>query len=226
MSNTLLNSAQALDSALADTVMTTLCEAVAERGKATLVVSGGSTPKALFNLLSTKAGPWDAITVTLADERWVGLDHEDSNEAMVRRELLKDQAASATFLSLTPAFPDSESNIGQVCEQLEQLPPYDLVLLGMGGDMHTASLFPCAAELAVGLSTGAPALMTHPTSAPHSRVSQSLARLLKTRRGIVHIVGESKLDVLAAARATSDPTIAPISAFVEPAGPFEVWASR
>ncbi len=226
MYKTLLDTPQALDAALADTVMTTLCDAVAERGTATLVVSGGSTPKALFNLLSGRPGPWDAITVTLADERWVANDHSDSNEAMVRRELLKDHAASATFLSLTPAYPDLESNIASVCEQLAQLPQYDVVLLGMGDDMHTASLFPCAAELTEGLTTAAPALCTQPSSAPHARISQTFKRLMATRRGIVHIVGERKLKVLASAKEMSDPRLAPISAFIEPSGSFEIWASH
>lgn len=226
MSETLYDTTQALDIALADTVMNTLWEGVAERGTATLVVSGGSTPKGLFNLLSARPGPWDAITITLADERWVPLDHKDSNEAMVRRELLRDQAATATFVSLTPTYPNVDKNIVRVCEQLDKLPHYDLVLLGMGGDMHTASLFPCSPELGEGMSTQAPALMTRPTSAPHARVSQSLTRLLATRRGIVHLVGEGKLEVLASAQAVSDPMAAPISAFIQPAGPFEIWASR
>lgn len=212
-----------LDQALATAVTQRLEEDIRHLDHATLVVSGGSTPKGLFRILSGTPIPWDRVTVLLADERWVPLDHADSNEAMVRRELLQDRAASAALISLIPRYPDPVANLTTVSARLNALEPFSAVILGMGGDSHTASLFPCCAELETGLITPAPVLMTHPTTAPHARVSLSRSRLLKTRSGFIHIVGESKLAVLHEAAQHSDPMTHPIAAFLKPPRPFDVW---
>ena len=226
MPDILHNTSESLGVALANSVITTLKAAVAERGEATLVVSGGNTPRALFNRLSGMTAPWEAVTIVLADERWVDSNSSDSNEGMVRRELLTGRAAKATLLSLIPRYPNQDQNLASVRQQLAQLPRYDLVILGMGGDLHTASLFPCAPEITEGLVTKEPVLVTHPRTAPYTRVSQSLQRLTATRRGIVHIVGERKITALNEARTSTNPAVAPISAFIPPQGSFEVWASR
>ena len=223
MSDHQFNSPAELDQALADTLITALSAAVAERGSASLVVSGGSTPKGLFAALSTADLPWSKITVLLADERWVPNDHADSNERMVKEVLLQGAAANAGFISLTPAYPDTEANLAEVRAALAAIDTFDIVILGMGGDMHTASLFPCCNEVNDGLTTSDAVLMTHPTSAPHARVTLSRQRLSNTRRGLVHIVGDDKWQVLAVARATDNEAAAPIGAFVEPKGDFEVW---
>jgi len=212
-----------LDQALATAVVRRLEEDIRHLDRATLVVSGGSTPKGLFRILSNTAIAWEQVTVLLADERWVPLDHADSNEAMVRRELLQDRAASAALISLIPRYPDAVANLATVSARLNALDPFSAVILGMGGDSHTASLFPCCAELETGLTTPAPVLMTHPTTAPHARVSLSRTRLQKTRAGFIHIVGESKLAVLQDAAQHSDPMTHPIAAFLKPPRSFEVW---
>lgn len=87
----------ALETQLADRIANQLQEAVDARGKASLVVSGGSTPLKLFELLSKKAIDWNDVYITLADERWVDNDHSDSNERLVRNNLLQNRAASAKF---------------------------------------------------------------------------------------------------------------------------------
>lgn len=212
-----------LDAALSRHIAAQLSADIEHYGQASLVVSGGSTPAGLFRGLSETAIDWARVSVLLADERWVGLDHADSNEAMVRTHLLTGHAAAARFISLIPAYPDQMENLEIVTKQLAALQTFSVVVLGMGGDMHTASLFPCCPEIESGLETDSPVLMTHPVMAPHARISLSRKRLLDTRVGVVHIVGDNKWSVLESARSIQDPKVAPVSAFLPPAGGFEVW---
>ena len=190
---------QALAETLAHDVASTLSAAVATRGVASLVVSGGSTPRPFFAALASKDLPWDKVWVTLADERWVPADRESSNEALVREHLLVGPAARARFVGLWKDSPTPED--GQtLCEQaLTTVPrPFDVLVLGMGGDGHTASLFPDAAELAAGLdlSNGALCLPVRPPEAPHPRMSLTLAALVASRQVILHITGADKRQVL------------------------------
>ena len=211
-----------LDQALATHVASRLQQGIAERGTAHLVVSGGSTPIKLFSILADADIEWDRVVVLLADERWVPVDHEDSNERLVRETLLIGKAKSAHFLSLLPTPGDEITNIAGLSTLLGSLPRFDVVLLGMGEDAHTASLFPCAAALREGLTTVQGALVTRPRHAPHQRVSMSKHRLQATEHGVIHIVGEKKKAVLELARKSEDEMRYPISAFLGPAG-FDCW---
>ena len=202
-----------LDEALATQVASWLEQGIAERGSGYLVVSGGSTPKPLFSLLSRKTIDWRRVVIMLADERWVPADHDDRNEQMVRSTLLQGPAAEADFLSLIPTPDDSIANVAGLSTLLGSLPTFDVVLLGMGEDAHTASLFPCASEIKEGLSTREGALMTCPKNAPHKRISLSKHRLQNTRHGVVHIVGERKKRVYEAACRSEDERLFPVYAF-------------
>lgn len=223
MSDHHLESPADLDKALATAVSNQLSAAIDARGSATLVVSGGSTPKGLFALLSDVPLNWEQVTVLLADERWVPTDHQDSNERMVRERLLQGRAQGARFVSLVPHYPDQAASLKVVKQQLTEMPTFDVVILGMGGDSHTASLFPCSTEVTEGLTTTEPALVTHPKTAPHARVSLSRRRLSDTRYGCVHIVGADKLDVINNAQQADALEQAPIAAFLPPNDAFEVW---
>lgn len=223
MSEFLYPSPAELDIALATAVARALSAAVTNKGAATLVVSGGSTPKGLFSQLAALPLEWSKITVLLADERWVPTDHPDSNEKMVRALLLGDKAVSANFISLVADFPNETLNLQRVSNTLLGIDEFDVVILGMGGDGHTASLFPCCKEIAEGLSTTDPALMTHPETAPHARVTLSRNRLLQATMGLVHIVGGDKFEVLQRAQSADSLHQAPISAFIPPRGSFDVW---
>ena len=211
-----------LDQALATHVASRLQQGIAERGTAHLVVSGGSTPIKLFSILADADIEWDRVVVLLADERWVPVDHEDSNERLVRETLLIGKAKSAQFLSLLPTPDDEITNIAGLSTLLGSLPRFDVVLLGMGEDAHTASLFPCAAALREGLTTAQGALITRPRNAPHQRVSMSKQRLQATDHGVIHIVGARKKAVLERARKSEDEMRFPISAFLGPSG-FDCW---
>lgn len=213
---------ETLDQALAVRVMSSLQRGIAQRGVAHLVVSGGSTPVNLFLILADADVDWSRVVVLLADERWVPVDHEDSNERLVRETLLTGKAHQAQFVSLLPTPGDEIANIAAVSTLLGTLPRFDMVLLGMGEDAHTASLFPCAAALREGLTTIQEALITRPDNAPHQRVTMSKQRLQDTEQGVIHIVGEKKQAVLELARKSDDEMRHPISAFLGPAG-FDCW---
>ena len=213
---------ESLDQALAAYVVSRLQQGITERGTAHLVVSGGSTPINLFSILADADVEWGRVVVLLADERWVQVDHEDSNERLVRHTLLTGKAKSAQFLSLLPSPDDEITNISGLTSLLRSLPRFDVVLLGMGEDAHTASLFPCSTALREGLTTEQGALVTRPRNAPHQRVSMSKRRLQATEHGVIHIVGERKKTVFELAKKSEDETRYPISAFLGPVG-FDCW---
>lgn len=213
----------ALDAALAMEVAERLQAAIVARDQASLVVSGGSTPLGLFQALAGCELAWHKVTVLLADERWVPHDHIDCNERMVREHLLTGPAQLANLVSLIDGYPDAAANLATVRQQLAAMGSFDVVILGMGLDGHTASLFPDAPELREGLQTPEPALMTSPQRAPHERISLSLQRLQNTRHGVVHIVGEDKMSVLEQALGSDDRLAYPILNFVTGATPFTVY---
>ncbi|RFA25319.1 6-phosphogluconolactonase [Alkalilimnicola ehrlichii] len=201
--------------ALANTLATTLRSALAARPRASLVVSGGSTPVPLFRALRKLDLEWARVDVTLADERWVAPEHPDSNERLIRTELLQEQASAARFVPLrTPEATPEEGT--KTCETAQEMieRPFDAVILGMGDDGHTASLFPLTPTLDEGLSltTVACCLPCRPTTAPHPRMTLTLRALLNTRNLILHIAGESKLATLQQALHEADTRTMPVRA--------------
>jgi 6-phosphogluconolactonase len=208
--------ARALNTDFTAKLVNLLQQAIATRGRAYLVVSGGRTPTALFNALSEADLPWQHVTILLADERFVAADAPDSNERLVKANLLTAKAAKAEFISLYAPAASAEEAIADVLPRISALPVFDAVILGMGEDGHTASLFPCSAELNAGLAADAPAILAvNPTTAPHQRISLSLPRILNTRQIFIHLVGQSKLEVLTKAQAGNDVTAMPIRAVLQ-----------
>jgi len=188
----------ALESELAQAITHALIKGIAERDSAVLVVSGGSTPLGLFRTLSKQDQVnWSKVTVTLADERWVPTLHDDSNHRLVAETLLQGPAAAADFLPLYTGAATPEDGCDDIAHTVSNLGTFDAVILGMGGDSHTASLFPNTPALSLGLdATSATAVLAvHPTTAPHPRISMSLARLLNTRNLILHFTGADKAEV-------------------------------
>jgi 6-phosphogluconolactonase len=188
----------ALDHALAGEIRVDLEEAIAARGMASLVVSGGRTPLSLFKSLSAEVVDWSRVWITLADERWVDPTSDVSNEHLVRKHLLTGRAASAHFIGLKNPSARVADGVEWTWRALGRIArPFDVVLLGMGDDGHTASLFPVSPGLAQALDTTAPpacVAMTAPIS-PEARISLNMASLLDSRRVILHIVGPTKWQV-------------------------------
>lgn len=195
--------ALALDHALVGEIRVDLQEAIEARGSASLVVSGGRTPANLFRLLGAESIDWSRVWVTLADERWVDTAAETSNERLVRESLLTGAAAKAHFVGLKSPSATVEQSLEWTWRALTRIArPYDVVLLGMGDDGHTASLFPESPGLAAAVdASAAPACVAmRAPSAPHDRISLNLAALLDARRLVLHIVGDGKWQVYLQAR--------------------------
>lgn len=200
--------AQALAQALSDAVCTRLKAAIDENGKASLVVSGGSTPAPVFAKLSVASLDWSKVAVTLADERWVAPGHPDSNESLVRNTLLVENAAAARFVPLYKESCLAEQALEPVADELAQMAtPFTAVILGMGGDGHTASLFPDAPENelaeAMSLDSADRVAIMRPPSVDQVRITLTRNCLLQAEHRFVHITGAQKKAVLTDALADS-----------------------
>ncbi len=188
-----------LDHRLAAAAAKALRAQLSARASALLAVSGGSTPKGMFAELSEQAIDWSKVTVTLVDERFVPPDHADSNERLVRENLIRGHAAAASFLPMV-----SDADIvtaAQACEQaLHRQLPCDVLILGMGADGHTASWFPDSNELDLVTDSTNPALVAAVTtpSSPHQRVTMTKTAVMQSEQIVLHITGADKRDVLEA----------------------------
>lgn len=208
---------------LAERVATELEVALRTRGRALLAVSGGSTPKRFFAELSKADVDWSAVDITLADERWVPATDERSNARLLREHLLVNAAAAARFLPLH--IEDQGPDAGAVL--LEQdfvgLLPIDVLVLGMGADGHTASLFPEGDQLDAALDPAGPRVLLpmHAPGAPEPRITFTLPVLAAARHLHLHIEGAAKQTVLREALARGELPIAKVLAACERA--VDVW---
>jgi 6-phosphogluconolactonase len=209
---------QALAAALAGEIKVDLEEAIPARGAGSLVVSGGRTPALMFRQLSEEKLDWTRVWVTLADERWVETTAEASNERFVRESLLIGPAAAAHFVGMKNPAPTPEAGADWATRALTRVPhPFDVVVLGMGDDGHTASLFPGSLALARALDPGAPpaCVAINALVAPHARVSLNLAALLDARRIVLHIEGDKKWEVYQRARTPGTAAEMPVRAILQ-----------
>ena len=209
---------QALCQKLSQRICATLQRAIAARGKASLVVSGGSTPVPLFAALSKISTEWDRIFITLADERWVETSDRESNEALVREHLLRNQAEGAHFHGLKNSHASAVDGEKECEEGLVLLPvPFDIVILGVGPDGHTASLFPGAARLcdALDMASGRLCMAITPLTAPHDRMTLTLPALLDSHQIYLHFSGKEKRDVYEKALGGDSVEEMPIRAVLE-----------
>jgi 6-phosphogluconolactonase len=183
-----------LATALAAGVGAALMHGVAANGAPRLVVSGGRTPICFFEALSHSEIAWGRVTILLADERWVPDTDPRSNAGLVRQHLLQNSASAARF---EPYF-DAALSVGQAAMKvagglMQNLAPLDAVILGLGNDGHTASLFPDAPELADALAENAPGAMAmHPPSQPEARLTLTPAPLSSAHFVALHIEGAQK----------------------------------
>lgn len=198
-----------LFAALASNCQAHLAKALADRGATTFMVSGGSTPAPLFEALSLSDLDWDNINVALVDERWVDKEHSASNEALIYRSLLINNAAKAPFTGMKTAAKSAAEGCPETEALYQALPrPFAISILGMGNDGHTASLFPHADGLAEALAEDNQQL-TAPIMAKQSevtgpnteRLTLTLNGLLQSERLIILLTGEEKLAVFRKAMA-------------------------
>src|SRR3984885_182132 len=207
--------AETVSRELATRIAATLGAAIGARGLASLVVSGGRSPVRMFEILRAEELDWSRVCVALADERWVDPTDPASNERLVRDVLLKERAAAARFLGLKNGAPTPDLGAVSAWETFARVPrPFDAVILGMGDDGHTASLFPGSRNLPRALNPAAAAGcvgMWSPVP-PQPRLSLNLTALLDSRRIVLLIAGESKWRTLDTARAAGPENEMPIRA--------------
>ena len=198
---------QEASAAAARRIATRLETKLQAQGRASLVVSGGTTPGLCFAELSGMAMDWANVHVLMSDERWVPADHDDSNEKLVRTTLLQKYAADAQLLPIYKAGTDIEERCEELDSTIRLRPfPFACVLLGMGEDGHFASLFPDAQNLQEGLNSDGSRLCLpiHTAASPHARVSLTLAAISRSDEVVLLIFGEEKRRVYEQAKSSGN----------------------
>lgn len=187
-------------------------------GRATLSVPGGGTPGPVFDILSGVDLDWANVAVVLNDERWVPEDSPRSNTRLLRQRLLRGKAAAAQLVPLyQPGAAQPEDALEALSEGLAAHLPISVLLLGMGSDMHTASLFPGADRLAEALSAQAPPLLPmRAEAAGEARVTLTAPVLRGAINIHVLITGAEKRAAIERA-ATLPPEQAPIRVVLDQA---------
>lgn len=209
--------------ALAHDCACALQKGIKERGQASFLVSGGSTPEPVYRELCKRPLPWKDITVALVDERWVDRTQSGSNQAFIENSLLQNCAAEAPFLTMKTSHATAAQ--GEVdCERAfgELRKPFDVCVLGMGGDGHTASLFPHAQGLQSALDPNSGKLCSaitakqSPVTGSHTeRMSLTLAGILQAADIKLLITGEEKLKVYREALLGSDELEMPVRSILK-----------
>ncbi|MDJ0628909.1 MAG: 6-phosphogluconolactonase [Rhodobacter sp.] len=200
-----------------------LADCVMNHDHASFAVPGGTTPGPIFDTLCAADLDWSRVHVFLTDERWVPPDHERSNTRLIRERLLTGRAAAARYLPLYTAAERPEDKLAELAAGLADELPISVLLLGMGPDMHTASLFPYAQGLEAALADDAPTLMAmRAPGAPEPRVTLTAPVLKSAMSTHLVITGSEKRKALDQAVRVQDPVQAPVSAIL--AGATVHWA--
>lgn len=217
---------------LGNEIISVLQSAIEERGRATLAVSGGYTPLPLFQQLSKASMDWSKVVITLVDERWLAPEHEDSNARLVNTVLRVNEASESQFLPLwngdaSPYIAEEETH-----QRLASLHwPLDVIVLGMGNDGHTASLFPGSASLSnalQGLNSKSQLSLccaVSPENALHQRMTLTLPAILDCRQLYLQIRGDEKLRVLEKASVSGEVEELPMRAVMEQAQRIHIYST-
>ncbi|MEP4052172.1 MAG: 6-phosphogluconolactonase [Litorimonas sp.] len=209
-----------------------LRQALQSRGHASLMVSGGSSPKPLYERLSKVDLDWSNVTVGLVDERWVDPGQPGSNEDFIREHLIQNKAVSANFFGLKTKHTTVTAGLKTAEMRFQKVQcPFDVCVMGMGSDAHTASWFPNSKGLDTALAldnqnilcavdaAAAPVAGDHP-----HRITLTLRAVLDAHAVVLFIPGEAKRGVFdaAPAKALSD---APVQALLRAGHNLHVFAS-
>lgn len=199
---------------IADLLAGQLTAALHHEDSVTLVVPGGTTPQPVFEMLRGLHLDWDRVKVLLSDERWVGEGDARSNTGLVKAHLLQDLAAAATYVPLYAPADTPADSAARVVAGVAGALPVTVALVGMGADMHTASLFPGDPGLAAALAADAPAVLPmQPPTASEPRLTLSAAALKGAMHLHIVISGAEKRAALHAAQ-TLPPETAPVAALL------------
>lgn len=202
---------------LADALASGLKTALTANEAVSLCVPGGSSPGETFATLSGVDLEWSRVRVFLGDERWVPEDDPRSNTALLRTTLLTDRASKAALVPMISDAPTPEAGVETLTPAIEAALPISVLLLGMGADMHTASLIPDAERLDEAMAEDAPALMAvRAPSVTEPRITLSRRVLADAMETHVLVMGDEKRAALERAQRL-DPMEAPIAAFLRDA---------
>lgn len=202
-------------------IVTQLRDAISQRGQASLALSGGSAPVLLMKRLAQMTLEWEKVTITQVDERWVPASDENSNAGLIQRCM-----PSALQRARWKPLYRGESLLADAQHaalMLARLNPLDVVVLGMGEDGHTASLFPHHNKLASWLNpAGAELCVAVPAEEGRlERLSMTASAIQSARHLMLVIAGEEKYQTLATAVQLDDQHAMPISAFLKP--PLDIY---
>jgi 6-phosphogluconolactonase len=218
------DSREALMAGLAAQITADLSAELASTGTAALAVPGGSTPGPIFDALSMADLAWEHVSVMLGDERWVPESSARSNTALLRARLLQNKAAKARLLPLYAEAERPEDRLEALSKAITEVLPLTVCVMGMGADMHTASIFPEADLLAEAFAADAPVLLPmRAPGAPEPRITLSARVLAGAKHRHVLITGAEKRAALEKAISLNDPMQAPICAVL--AGATVHWAA-
>ncbi|WP_417741162.1 6-phosphogluconolactonase [Salipiger sp.] len=202
---------------LANQIAGELRAALSHQDRAALAVPGGTSPGPVFDTLCAADLDWARVDVMLTDERWVPESSERSNTRLLRERLLTDRASAARLLPLYADAETPEERLAELADGIAPALPLAVVLLGMGADMHTASIFPEADKLEEALAGNAPILLPmRAPGAPEPRITLSAQVLDGALKKHVVIYGTEKREVLQNARGRA-PIDAPINAVLDEA---------
>lgn len=200
--------------AIANKVAGQLGDFLRRNERASLCVPGGTTPGPIFDVLSDVDLDWSRVGIFLNDERWVPETAPRSNTRLLRKRLLTGKAAAATLVPMHIDTETPELAIDALQAGLEPWMPISVLILGMGGDMHTASLFPGADRLADAMAADAPMLMPmRAEGAEEPRLTLTAPVLAGAMATHIVIVGPEKRAALERAEKL-DSMEAPVRAFL------------
>ncbi|MEE9453221.1 MAG: 6-phosphogluconolactonase [Paracoccaceae bacterium] len=201
---------------LAEDVAAQLADVLEMKGKATLVVPGGTTPSPFLKLLSKAPLAWKNITVMLSDERFVPESSPRSNTRLIRETLLQNTAAAARFIPLYKPAAQPEDVLDDLAKNIARSLPIDVCVLGMGADMHTASLFPQADRLAEALDpeTLHNLLPMRASGADEPRLTLTAKTLRSAKHIHILLTGADKKTALEQALIEGPATQAPVRAIL------------
>ena len=206
---------------LANTLASELENALLGNDTASFAVPGGTTPGPIFDSLRAVDLDWSRVSVMLTDERWVPETSERSNTRLLRNRLLIEKAAAANYVPLFAQADTPEERLPELAANMDAHLPISVMLLGMGADMHTASIFPGADQLDHALHGDDTLVAMRAPGAPEPRITLSAKVLNAAISRHIVIIGTEKREALEKARHLS-PQDAPVAAILN--GSIVHWA--